>query len=87
MTALIPQGLFPTSPYQPHVAISVDLLELFHTIFQQACEATTALTAATKVFYLFQGYIHCKSKVGHFFVVRTSFMTKKTGSSCAGSFP
>jgi len=79
MTTLISQGLFPTSPHQPCVAISVDLLELFHVLFQRACEATTALAAATKVFYLFQGYIHCNSKVGRFFAVRTLFITRKQG--------
>lgn len=63
MTTLVSHGLFPTSPYRPRVAVSIDLLELYHAFFQRSCEAVTAVAAALKVFYTFRGYIHYNSKV------------------------
>ena len=63
MTTLVLNGLFPTSPSRPRVAMSIDLLELYHAFFQRSCEAVTAVAAALKVFYTFRGFIHYNSKV------------------------
>ncbi|KAJ8095471.1 hypothetical protein PM082_023241 [Marasmius tenuissimus] len=52
---LIAHGLFPTSPSQPQMAISLDLLEFYRTLCQQLSDAVTALANALSSLYRRRG--------------------------------
>ncbi|KAK1223059.1 hypothetical protein PQX77_014058 [Marasmius sp. AFHP31] len=52
---LIAHGLFPTSPSQPRMAISLDLLEFYRTLCQQSSDAVTALASALSSLYRRRG--------------------------------
>ena len=73
---LVSQGLFPTSPYRPRVAISVDLLDFYHALSQRACDSITAVAGALKSFYSSRGFIHCDSKVGQHLSFRIRVLSK-----------
>ncbi|KAJ8094913.1 hypothetical protein PM082_010129 [Marasmius tenuissimus] len=49
--ALVAHGLFPTSPSQLRMAISLDLLEFYRTLCQQSSDAVTALASALSLLY------------------------------------
>lgn len=54
---LVVHGLFPTSPNQPRMAISIDLLNFYHTLFEESCDAIHAMSHALKKFYARRGYV------------------------------
>lgn len=88
---LVVHGLFPTSPNQPRMAISIDLLNFYHTLFEESCDAIHAMSHALKKFYTRRGYIlasqHTVSirvgSVGFFFLLRTSIRETKLRSHSA----
>ncbi|KAI5987435.1 hypothetical protein EDD15DRAFT_2173414, partial [Pisolithus albus] len=43
---LICNGLFPTAPSQPHMAVSVELLGFYRALFERYCDAVNALASA-----------------------------------------
>jgi hypothetical protein len=38
------------------MAISMDLLEFYHALFQRSCDAVNAMAGALHSFYTFRGY-------------------------------
>ncbi|KAF4568584.1 hypothetical protein EYR40_010011 [Pleurotus pulmonarius] len=61
---LVVHGLFPTSPNQPRMAISIDLLNFYHTLFEESCHAIHAMSHALKKFYARRGYILASQHTG-----------------------
>jgi CxC1 like cysteine cluster associated with KDZ transposases len=53
---LVEHGLFPASPSQPRIAVSIDLLELYRALFERSCDAINALAAALHSFYTRRGF-------------------------------
>ncbi|KAG2058673.1 hypothetical protein BDR06DRAFT_862318, partial [Suillus hirtellus] len=53
---LVLHGLFPTSPSQPWMAVSVDLLSFYCALFERSCDAINALASALKIHYSRQGF-------------------------------
>jgi hypothetical protein len=53
---LIEHGLFPTALSQPRIAISMDLIEFYHALFEQSCDIVNAMANALHSFYTFQGF-------------------------------
>ncbi|KAI0694788.1 hypothetical protein C8Q76DRAFT_634071 [Earliella scabrosa] len=53
---LIGSGLFPTSPSQPRVAVSIDLLDFYFALFERSADAVTALAGALKALYQRRGF-------------------------------
>ena len=61
--ALIRNGLFPTSPSQPRLAISIDLLDLYFAFFERSADAVSALAGALKTMYCRRGFSILNGKV------------------------
>ncbi|OSD03347.1 hypothetical protein PYCCODRAFT_1477197 [Trametes coccinea BRFM310] len=59
---LVSNGLFPTSPSQPRVAISIDLLDFYFALFERSADAVSALAGALKTFYERRGFPVLDSK-------------------------
>ncbi|KAG6849270.1 hypothetical protein H0H93_009877 [Arthromyces matolae] len=59
---LVSNGLFPTAPSQPRMAISILLLDFYHTLFERSCDAVNALASALTSFYLSRGFVPCNQK-------------------------
>lgn len=76
---LVINGLFPTSPSQPRVAVSIDLLNLYIALFERSCDAINALASALKSFYTGWGFIHNNAKVWRSFVLVTALLTTHRG--------
>ncbi|KAG1769148.1 hypothetical protein EDD22DRAFT_771437 [Suillus occidentalis] len=53
---LLHHGLFPTSPSQPRMAVSVDLLSFYRALFERLCDAINALASALKTHYSRRGF-------------------------------
>ncbi|KAI0628535.1 hypothetical protein C8Q77DRAFT_1067668 [Trametes polyzona] len=53
---LVSRGLFPSSPHQPRVAISIDLLDFYFALFERSADAVTALAGALKTMYVRRGF-------------------------------
>jgi len=53
---LVQNGLFPTAPAQPRMAVSLALLELYHVLFERSCDAVNALSSALLTYYMWRGY-------------------------------
>ncbi len=53
---LVSNGMFPTSPIEPRMAVSIDLLEFYHHLFQRSADAVTAVAAALHMFYGRRGW-------------------------------
>ena len=63
VAVLVNHGLFPTSPSQPRMAVSIPLIQLYHALFERSCDAINAFAHALNTFYGRRGFIHCNSKV------------------------
>lgn len=61
---LVLHGLFPTAPSQPRIAISIDLLNFYHTLFEESCDAVHAMAQALRKFYQRRGYMLNNSRTG-----------------------
>ncbi|KIJ06793.1 hypothetical protein PAXINDRAFT_91464, partial [Paxillus involutus ATCC 200175] len=53
---LIHFGLFPTSPSQPCMAVSVDLLAFYRALFERSCDAINALASGLHTHYTRCGF-------------------------------
>ncbi|KAI0701749.1 hypothetical protein C8Q76DRAFT_633393 [Earliella scabrosa] len=53
---LVRNGLFPTAPSQPRMAVSIDLLDLYFALFERSADAITALAGALKSLYQRRGF-------------------------------
>ncbi|PPR07291.1 hypothetical protein CVT24_007353 [Panaeolus cyanescens] len=53
---LVANGLFPTSPSQTRMAVSIDMLSFYGSLFERSCDAVNALAHALNSFYLQRGY-------------------------------
>ena len=60
---LVRNGLFPTSPLHPRLAVSIDLLDFYFAIFERSADAVTALAGALKTMYSRRGFSTLNSKV------------------------
>ncbi|KAG6819938.1 hypothetical protein H0H93_007262 [Arthromyces matolae] len=59
---LISNGLFPTAPSHPRMAVSVHLLDFYHTLFERSCDAVNAMAAALNTFYKKRGFVMINRK-------------------------
>lgn len=53
---LLSFGLFPMSPSQPHMAVSVELLAFYRALFERSCDAINALASALHTHYTRHGF-------------------------------
>ncbi|EMD35682.1 hypothetical protein CERSUDRAFT_85646 [Gelatoporia subvermispora B] len=53
---LVASGMFPTSPTLPRTAVSIDLLDLYLSLFERSGDAVTALARAIRQFYTKRGW-------------------------------
>jgi len=53
---LLRSGLFPTAPSQPRLAISVDLLGFYRSLFERLCDSINALASALTTHYERRGF-------------------------------
>ena len=60
---LVQNGLFPMSPSQPRLAVSIDLLDFYFALFERSANAVTALSGTLKSMYLRRGFSILNSKV------------------------
>ena len=61
--ALVHHGLFPTSPTQPRLSVSIDLLDLYFALFERSADAVSALAGALKTMYTRRGFSILNGKV------------------------
>ncbi|KAI0676695.1 hypothetical protein C8Q78DRAFT_960079 [Trametes maxima] len=54
--SLVRNGLFPTAPSLPRIAVSIDLLDFYFALFERSADAVTALAAALKTLYIHRGF-------------------------------
>lgn len=66
---LMVNGLFPTAPKQPRMAVSVDLLDLYKALFERSCDAIQAMTSALRTFYERRGFCLLDEEVSTHFLV------------------
>ncbi|KAG2352588.1 hypothetical protein BDR07DRAFT_1303416 [Suillus spraguei] len=62
---LLHHGLFPTAPSQPHMAVSIELLEFYQALFEQSCDAINALALALKMHYSCRGFVMMDTQVSY----------------------
>ncbi|KAG0699786.1 hypothetical protein DFH29DRAFT_983380 [Suillus ampliporus] len=60
---LVHHGLFPTSPSQPHMAVSLDLLSFYQMLFKRSCDPINALVSALKTYYSRRGFQMTDKKI------------------------
>lgn len=60
---LASHGLFPTAPSQPRMAVSVELLNFYHALFECSCDAINALATALSTYYTRRGFRVTNRKV------------------------
>ncbi|KAJ2911799.1 hypothetical protein MD484_g8611, partial [Candolleomyces efflorescens] len=53
---LVKNGLFPGAPSQPHVAISIVVLDFYQALFERSCDAVNALVSALITHYRRRGF-------------------------------
>ncbi|KAG1889816.1 uncharacterized protein F5891DRAFT_987159 [Suillus fuscotomentosus] len=73
---LILHGLFPTSPSQPRMAVSTDLLAFYRALFERSCDAVNALASALHTHYVRRGFRMTNGKVSESML--SSFDSYKT---------
>ncbi|KAG6834011.1 hypothetical protein H0H93_012582 [Arthromyces matolae] len=54
---LIANGLFPTAPLFPRIAISIHLLDFYRALFERSCDAINAMAQALNTLYARRGFI------------------------------
>lgn len=62
---LVRNGLFPTAPTQPRMAISILLLDFLNALFEHSCEAVNAQASALNTFYGRRGFRLLNNKVNN----------------------
>jgi hypothetical protein len=53
---LVRNGLFPTAPSHPRMAVSTHLLDLYQALFERSCDAVNSMAAALRSFYNGRGF-------------------------------
>ncbi|KAK0433323.1 hypothetical protein EV421DRAFT_1997524 [Armillaria borealis] len=53
---LVEHGLFPTSPREPRVAVSIDLLTLYQSLLEHSGTSNSAFCSALQDFYVSRGF-------------------------------
>jgi CxC1 like cysteine cluster associated with KDZ transposases len=53
---LVANGLFPTAPSQPRIAVAINLLGLYRALFEQSCDTVNAIASALHSFYTERGF-------------------------------
>ena len=53
---LVRNGLFPTAPHKPRMAIALVLLDFYQALFERACDAINAVASALHTFYERRGF-------------------------------
>ncbi|KAJ7840589.1 hypothetical protein B0H14DRAFT_3457948 [Mycena olivaceomarginata] len=53
---LVQNGVFPASPSRVQTGVSIDLLEIYHALFERSCDAITALASALYMIYDRRGF-------------------------------
>ncbi|KAG6914320.1 hypothetical protein DXG01_001098 [Tephrocybe rancida] len=51
LQVLVFNGLFPTAPQYPRMAISIHLLDFYRALFERSCDAVNAMAGALNTFY------------------------------------
>ena len=64
LQTLVVNGLFPASPSQPRIALSIELLDLYRALFERSCDAVNALASALHSHYAHRGFHYRNSRVG-----------------------
>ncbi|EAU87769.2 hypothetical protein CC1G_11047 [Coprinopsis cinerea okayama7 len=54
---LVRTGLFPTAPTRPRMAISISLLDLYHSVFEKSSDAIYAFAGAMQNYYEKRGFV------------------------------
>ncbi|KAK0474718.1 hypothetical protein EDD18DRAFT_1015380, partial [Armillaria luteobubalina] len=60
---LVQNGLFPMSPREPHVAVSIELLTLYQYLLEHSGTSNSAFCSALQDFYLSWGFWMLDAKV------------------------
>jgi hypothetical protein len=60
---LVRNGLFPTAPKAPRMAVSIALLDLYQAMFERSCDAINALALALQTYYEQRGFRLLNNKV------------------------
>jgi CxC1 like cysteine cluster associated with KDZ transposases len=60
---LVSNGLFPTSPSKPRMAVSISLLDFYDALFNRSCDAVNAMASALNSHYTQRGFVLLNSKV------------------------
>jgi hypothetical protein len=71
---LILHGLFPSAPAQPRFAVSIELLKLYHALFERSCDAVNALAAALHTFYTRRGLHLLNNKVSERYIYTCQYL-------------
>jgi hypothetical protein len=53
---LVKNGLFPTALSQPRITVSVNVLDFYRALFEQACDAVNAFATPLHKFYIGRGF-------------------------------
>ncbi|KIK20356.1 hypothetical protein PISMIDRAFT_51294, partial [Pisolithus microcarpus 441] len=53
---LLHHGLFPASPSQPHMAVLIELLSFYRSLFERSCDAVNALVSTLNSHYIRRGF-------------------------------
>ncbi|KAF8547663.1 hypothetical protein OG21DRAFT_1424369 [Imleria badia] len=53
---LVHHGLFPITLSQPRMAVSVELLTSYYTLFEQSCDVVNTLASTLHTYYVHRGY-------------------------------
>jgi hypothetical protein len=53
---LVQNGVFPSSPTRVQTGVSIDMLEIYRTLFECSCDAITALASALHTIYERRGF-------------------------------
>ncbi|KAF9465526.1 hypothetical protein BDZ94DRAFT_1127315, partial [Collybia nuda] len=60
---LVKNGLFPTAPTSPRMAVSIFLLDFYTALFECSCDAINALAGALNTFYKRRGFVPVNDKI------------------------
>jgi hypothetical protein len=69
---LVANGLFPTAPTSPQMAVSIFLLEFYSALFARSCDAVNALAGALNAFYKRRGFVPLNHQVRRSTIVLTA---------------
>lgn len=63
LQVLVSNGLFPTAPLQPQMALSIHLLDFYRALFERLCDAVNAMASALTMFYSHRGFVLLNKQV------------------------